>query len=116
MALFEKLASKRRWLVAVLVLPPALWLLLFLVLPYLALFHQSFLAADEFGNVVAKHTLDHYHRFFNKPLYYETLFATFQIAAIVTVLAVALSLPLAYTIALKVKKYKSLLYTLVIVP
>lgn len=116
MTFFEKLAARRRWLVAVLVMPPALWLLFFLILPYLALFVQSFLASDEFGNVVYKPTLDHYHRFFTKPLYYETLLATFEIASIVTVFAVALSVPLAYVIAFKVKKYKGLLYTLVIVP
>lgn len=116
MTFFEKLAANRRRLAAFLVLPPALWLFLFLVLPYLALFVQSFLASDEFGRVVFSPTLDHYRRFFTKPVYYETLLATFEIAAIVTLLSVMLSVPLAYVIAFKVKKHKGLLYTLVIVP
>lgn len=116
MTFFEKLASNRRWLVAVLVVPPALWLFLFLVLPYLALFVQSFLGSDDYGNVVWRPTLEHYGRFFSKPVYYNTLLATFEIAAIVTVCAVLLSVPLAYVIAFKVKKHKSLVYTLVIVP
>jgi spermidine/putrescine transport system permease protein len=116
MALFDKLASRRRWLTAVLVAPPALWLVVFLVLPYVALLFQSFLATDELGRVVYSPTLEHYGRFLKKPVYYETLFETFKIAGIVTVLCVLLSVPLAYVIAFKVKKYKGLLYTLVIVP
>lgn len=116
MAFFDKLASKRRWLTAVLVLPPALWLLVFLVLPYVALLVQSFLATDELGGIVYSPTFDHYGRFFRKPLYYNTLLETFEIAGTVTVLCVLLSVPLAYVIAFKVKRYKSLLYTLVIVP
>ncbi len=97
-------------------LPPALWLSLFLVLPYVALLVQSFLSTDEYGQILFHPTLDPYRRFFTKPVYHETLLATFEIAAIVTVLAVTLSVPLAYVIAFKVRKYKGLLYTLVIVP
>lgn len=116
MTFFERLAANRRRLAALLVLPPALWLVLFLVVPYLALLVQSLLATDDIGRVVAEPTLEHYRRFFAKPLYYETLIATFEIAAIVTVLSVVLSLPLAYVIAFKVERHKALLYTLVIVP
>lgn len=116
MAVFEKLASRRRWLTAVLVVPPALWLFVFLVLPYVALLVQSFLATDDFGRIVYSPTTDHYRRFFTKPVYYQTLLETFKIAAVVTVLCVLLSVPLAYVIAFKVRRYKGLLYTLVIVP
>lgn len=116
MALFDKLASRRRWLTAVLVLPPALWLAVFLVLPYLALLVQGFLATDEFGRIVTTPTLEHYGRLLKKPLYSDTLIETFKIAAMVTALCVLLSVPLAYVIAFKVRRYKSLLYTLVIVP
>jgi spermidine/putrescine transport system permease protein len=116
MAFFDKLAARRRWLTAVLVAPPALWLFVFLVLPYLALLIQSFLATDAIGRVTRDPTLDPYKRFFAKPVYYDTLLETFKIAGVVTVLCVLLSVPLAYVIAFKVRRYKSLLYTLVIVP
>jgi spermidine/putrescine transport system permease protein len=116
MAFFDKLAARRRWLTAVLVAPPALWLFVFLVLPYLALLVQSFLATDEFGRTVYSPTAEHYGRFVAKPVYYGTLIETFKIAGIVTVLCVLLSVPLAYVIAFKVRRYKSLVYTLVIVP
>jgi len=95
---------------------PSLWLFLFLALPYLALFVQSFLASDELGNVVMRPTAEHYRDFFAKPVYYGTLLYTFKIAAIVTTLCVLISVPLAYVIAFKVKRYKELIYTLIIVP
>ncbi len=116
MAFFKMLARRRGWATISLVLPPTLWLVLFLVVPYLALLVQSFLAADEYGNVVFTPTLGHYRDFFTKPVYYGTLLYTFETAAIVTVACVLLSVPLAYVIAFKVKRYKSLLYTLIIVP
>jgi spermidine/putrescine transport system permease protein len=99
-----------------LLLPPCLWLFCFLLLPYLALFVQSFLESDELGNVVLSPTTDHYKYLLTKPLYYETLFYTFEMAAIVTALCVLVSLPLAYVIAFKLGRYKELVYTLVIVP
>jgi spermidine/putrescine transport system permease protein len=99
-----------------LLLPPCLWLFCFLLLPYLALFVQSFLESDERGNVVLSPTTDHYKYLLTKPLYYETLFYTFEMAAIVTALCVLVSLPLAYVIAFKLGRYKELVYTLVIVP
>jgi spermidine/putrescine transport system permease protein len=102
--------------VVLLLLPPTLWLFLFLVLPYLGLFVQSFLRSDEFGNVVLSPTTEHYERLFTKPLYATTLLYTFEMAAIVTAISVLISLPLAYVIAFKLKRYKELVYTLVIVP
>jgi len=116
MRLFDRLAQSRRAALIALIAPPALWLFVFLVLPYVALFVQSLLASDDFGNVVWKATTSHYADFFTKPLYYETLFYTFKVATLVTLASVALSVPLAYVIAFKVTRYKELLYTLIIVP
>jgi spermidine/putrescine transport system permease protein len=99
-----------------LVLPPALWLLLFLVLPYLSLFVQSFLGSDDLGNVVFEPTLDPWKAFFTKTLYRGTLLYTFKIAATVTSLSVLFSVPLAYFIAFKMRRGKELLYSLIIVP
>lgn len=99
-----------------LAIPPALWLFLFLVLPYLSLFVQSFLGSDDLGNIVYEPTLAPWKAFFTKELYRSTLLYTFKIAAMVTTLSVAMSVPLAYFIAFKVKRFKELLYTLIIVP
>ncbi|HRI67777.1 MAG TPA: ABC transporter permease [Polyangium sp.] len=108
--------SPRRRALYFLALPPVLWLLCFLILPYVALFGQSFLQSDDLGNVIMKPTLDPWKTFFTKELYRGTLLYTFKIAAQVTALSVFLSVPLAYFIAFKMQRGKQLLYTLIIVP
>jgi len=112
----EAIAPPKRRALYFLVLPPALWLLCFLVLPYLSLFVQSFLGSDDLGNIVYSPTLDPWRAFFTKELYRGTLLYTFKIAAMVTSLSVLFSLPLAYFIAFKMTRGKELLYTLIIVP
>ena len=109
-------APPRRRALYFLALPPALWLFCFLVLPYLSLFAQSFLGSDDLGNVVYTPTLDSWKAFVTKELYRSTLLYTFRIAALVTTLSVAFSVPLAYFIAFKMQRGKQLLYTLIIVP
>lgn len=112
----DKERAPRRRALYFLILPPLLWLVCFLVLPYLGLFGQSFLQSDDLGNVIMKPTLDPWKTFFTKELYRGTLLYTFQMAAKVTVLSIGLSVPLAYFIAFKMQRGKQLLYTLIIVP
>jgi spermidine/putrescine transport system permease protein len=99
-----------------LIFPLLLWLLLFLVLPYIFILTQSVLATDAFGKVVYNFNLDSYIKIFTNPLYYETLIRTFIYAIIVAIVCILLSLPLAYFIAFKVTKNKSFYYTLIVLP
>jgi spermidine/putrescine transport system permease protein len=99
-----------------LIFPLFLWLLLFLVMPYLFILTQSVLATDDFGKVVYDFNFDSYIKIFTNPLYYETLIRTFIYAIIVAIACVLLSLPLAYFIAFKVTKNKSFYYTLIVLP
>jgi spermidine/putrescine transport system permease protein len=100
----------------ILIFPLLLWLLLFLVMPYLFILTQSVLATDDFGKVVYDLNFDSYIKIFTNPLYYETLIRTFIYAIIVAIACVLLSLPLAYFIAFKVTKNKSFYYTLIVLP
>lgn len=100
----------------ILLLPLLLWLLLFLALPYFFILTQSVLATDNFGKVVYQLNLDSYIKIFTNPLYYETLARTFIYAITVALVCIILSLPLAYFIAFKVKKYRSFYYTLIVLP
>ena len=100
----------------ILLFPLLLWLLLFLVLPYLFILTQSVLETDDFGKVIYHFNLDSYIKIFTNPLYYETLVRTFIYAIIVTLACIVLSLPLAYFITFKVKKHKSIYYTLIVLP
>lgn len=97
-------------------MPLALWMLVFLVLPYGQVFVQSFYTVDDFGTLQPAFSLDSYQRFFTKELYYKTLFKTFGLSLIVTAVALLLSVPLAYYIAFKATSNKTLLYTLIILP
>lgn len=99
-----------------LVLPLALWLLVFLIVPYFFILIQSFLQTDSFGKVIYHFNFDSYTKIFSQPLYYGTLLRTLGFAVIVAVVCILLSLPIAYFIAFKVKKNKTLLYTLIVLP
>ncbi|MBV6644623.1 MAG: ABC transporter permease [Cyclobacteriaceae bacterium] len=99
-----------------LVLPLSLWLLIFLVLPYVFILTQSFLASDNFGQVIYDFNIDSYSKFFTNSLYYTTLLRTLFIAVVVATTCVFLSIPLAYFIAFRVKKYKTILYALIVLP
>lgn len=100
----------------ILLAPLALWLLLFMLLPYLFILVQSFLETDMFGKVIWHFNLNSYGKVLGSPLYYTTLLRTLFFSLIVALACVALSLPLAYYIAFKVKKHKTLLYTLIVLP
>ncbi|PIO49076.1 MAG: spermidine/putrescine ABC transporter [[Chlorobium] sp. 445] len=97
-------------------LPLAVWLTLFLILPYVRILVQSFYTTNDFGVLQPGFSIESYKRFFTKELYYLTLLKTFGLAASVTVVGLLLSIPLAYYIAFKVEKYKTLLYTMIILP
>ncbi len=99
-----------------LIAPLAIWMIAFLILPYLRVFIQSFYTTDDFGVLKADLNVDSYKRFFTGELYYMTLIKTFGLSAVVTIFSLILSIPLAYYIAFKATKNKTLLYTLIILP
>jgi len=99
-----------------LVFPLIAWLILFLIIPYVLILIQSFLQTDSFGKVVYHFQVDTYKKVFSEPLYYGTLLRTFGYALIVASVCILLSIPMAYYIAFKVKKNKTLLYTLIVLP
>lgn len=99
-----------------LVFPLVLWLTVFLILPYVRVFIQSFYTSDEFGVILPGFTLENYAKLFTHPLYYGTLLDTFTLSIMVTACCLVLSIPLAYYIAFKARRNKTLLYSLIILP
>lgn len=99
-----------------LLLPLVVWLFVFLLLPYCFVFIQSFLESDSFGKTIPGVSIDSYQRAFSNSLYIGTIFRTLMYAVLVAILCILLSLPLAYWIAFKVKRNKTLLYTLISLP
>lgn len=103
-----------------LLLPPAIWLFLFLFLPYVNLFSYSFWKPSPFLDVIKEFSFNNYIKFFTATAGgrapYSVLLDTLELALTVTFFTVLLSFPLAYYINFKVKRFKELIYMLVIIP
>lgn len=96
-------------------LPPLLWVVLFLLVPYsLMLAHSFWLTQD--GVIIHHWSLQQYSQLFKNPLYATVFFRTMRIAASVTILSLLLGFPLAYFLSFHAGPRKELLYQLVIVP
>ena len=101
--------------------PVVIWLLVFLVLPYLNLFIYSFWKNGDFA-VEKTFTLENYIRFFQVGStsggQVTILLDTLKTSLIVTVIAVLISFPLAYFIQFVVKKAKTrkIMYMMAIIP
>lgn len=111
---------KKKIFLLPILLPPAVWLFVFLFLPYLNLFTNSFWKRNPIGDVIKQFNFNNYIKFFtattggNAP--YSVLVDTLELALIVTFFTLLLSFPLAYFINFKVKRFKQTIYMLVIIP
>ena len=102
-----------------LILPLVLWLFMFLIVPYINLFINSFWKNGAF-KVEHTFTFENYIKFFtsgkgsNRPV--MVLLDTLRISVIVMICSIIISFPIAYFINFKVKKNKQLFYMLAIIP
>lgn len=95
-------------------IPPLLWVIIFLLLPYAFLFCFSFWQVRS-QNVVHDWTLSNYFELIRSPVYVSVLLRSARIAASVTLLALLLGVPLAYFLSVRARA-KNVLYLLVILP
>lgn len=96
-------------------IPPLLWVVLFLLIPYALMFAHSFWLVQN-GALVHHWNLSNFQELFTNPLYAEVLFRTMRIAASVMLCSLLLGYPLAYYLSFHSGARKELLYQLVIVP
>ena len=102
---------------AAVAVPPLLWVVVFLLVPYSILFCYSFWSVSgPLQVVVHSWSFDNYRELAHNPMYAAVLFRSARIAATVTALALALGYPLAYGLSFFAGKRKDLLYQLVIIP
>lgn len=95
--------------------PVVLVLVLLVAIPLIYIAVMSFCSLDEYNNVAYSFTLDNYKSLINADyikIYGQSLF----IAFISTLLCLAIGYPFAFMIARADKKYKQILYMLVIIP
>ena len=96
--------------------PPLLWVVVFLLLPYALLFCYSFWSVSPAQVIVHSWTLDNYKELVQKDVYLQTLFRSAWIAARVMTFSLLLGYPLAYYLSFYAGKRKELFYQLVIIP
>lgn len=95
--------------------PVVLWLMIFLVIPMIAVISISFMQSDEHGNIVFLFTLNNYERFFD-PLYLGIYWDTLCLSALTTTICLLFSYPLAYYISTTSPVKQKLLLVLITVP
>jgi putrescine transport system permease protein len=115
-----------RWLV---ILPPALWMTVFLLIPLAVVFKISFseavvarppylplLTFGDDGEVQVTLHLSNYLFLFQDNLYIAAYLSSLKIAFISTVLALLIGYPIAYFIARSPERWRNILLMLVILP
>jgi spermidine/putrescine transport system permease protein len=101
---------------AAITLPPLLWVVMFLLVPYGLLFCYSFWSVSPSQTIVHSWTLDNYRELFRVNVYLQTLFRSMWIAARVMIFSLLLGYPLAYYLSFYAGARKDLFYQLVIIP
>src|SRR5438105_2655291 len=97
-------------------LPPLVWVLVFLLIPYALLFCFSFWSVSPAQSIVHAWTFDNYRELLRVGVYFQTLFRSMWIAARVTLFSLLLGYPLAYYLSFHSGRRKDLFYQLVIIP
>ena len=95
--------------------PVTVWLGLFFLVPLLLILAYSFGTSEVYGGVKLGFNPGNYLRVF-EPLYLEIIGRTFFIAALNTLLCLALGYPLAYFVVFKSRRWRNALILLVMVP
>src|ERR1700742_2411218 len=87
-----------------------------LLVPLLILLRYSFNSVDRRRIMVETFSLDNYIKFFSDPYYTGVLWTTLRVAALCTVVCLAMGLPLAYVLARTQSRFKNVLIMLVVLP
>jgi spermidine/putrescine transport system permease protein len=101
---------------AAVTIPPLLWVVVFLLIPYATLFCYSFWSVSASQTIVHNWNLQNYVKLAHDPIYVTVLLRSMMIAACVMTCALLLGYPLAYYLSFHATKRKDLLYQLVIIP
>ena len=87
-----------------------------LLLPLAILLRYSFNSVDRRRVMVETFSLENYIKFFSDPYYTGVLWTTLRVAALCTVVCLAMGLPLAYVLARTQSRFKNVLIMLVVLP
>jgi spermidine/putrescine transport system permease protein len=99
----------------VLGIPISVWLMVLVIAPVVLMFVMGFRLMEGY-DVTNTLTLENYLTFARKPLYWKILLRTFRTALTVSICAILLAYPLAYFVSRKLKRFRELLFMLIIIP
>jgi putative spermidine/putrescine transport system permease protein len=114
----EEVGERRRGAGAALVLlgPASLLMLVMLIVPLAFLARYSVNRFDPTEMMIAAITPANYLRFFTDPFYWGVLVTTIRVSVIVTLVCLALGLPIAWRLARSTSRWKSLFVVLTVLP
>ncbi|OPJ62279.1 ABC transporter permease [Clostridium oryzae] len=95
--------------------PVVIWLVAFMVIPIIIVIVMSFLTRGAYGNVEMKFTMENYVKIF-KPVYMKVLGNSLLLSLATTLLCLIFGYPFAYYIARSPKKYRGILFLLIMIP
>jgi spermidine/putrescine transport system permease protein len=101
---------------AIVTVPPLLWVIVFLAVPYILMFGYSFWSVSQTQVIIHSWNFDNYRELLRIPVYWQTLLRSIWIAARVTLFSLILGYPLAYFLSFYAGASKDLYYQLVIIP
>lgn len=102
---------QKKWLV----MPYALWALVFSIIPIVLIAIYSFCSRSPYGDIIYEFTWDNYKRFL-EPIYLNVLWRSVVLAAQSTIICFLLGYPMALIIARSPVKKRSLMILLFILP
>lgn len=110
-----KWLGRNRLLTVLMVTPSVAIVGIFLLVPLLIVVAYSFAERDSYGGVVPAFTFANYAQLLD-PIYHPIMWGSLELAAINTILALAIGYPIAYFIAFRAGRWAPLLLVLILVP
>src|SRR5215471_20914329 len=96
--------------------PPLIWVIVFLIVPYVLMFCYSFWSVSQAQTIVHSWNFDNYRQLVTVDVYWQTLLRSMWIATRVMLFSLLLGYPLAYFLSFHAGNRKDLLYQMVIIP
>jgi len=106
---------RSRWGLALMVLPPVLWLVLLQVVPLALILVYSFSRRTAYGGIEYTFTLANYTRFL-QPIYLKVLSDSLAVALITTLIVLVVAYPFAWHLARQPAERRGRLLLLVVIP
>ncbi len=115
-SLAERLKRLRsRWMMWMLLIPVAGWMIVFFAFPQLLMLFISFMSQGVYGGIAYRFTLDNYIQMFS-PVFLNVIWTSVEFSFVVTVLCLAVAYPFAYAVVTASPRRRMFLLFLVIIP